>query len=140
MQRKWKKSGCPDIREHITRISPFLLAMCLAVCIMPLPDKPYDWKFAKNIYSAAASCISRIYGYITHPSDDYGQAGFSDKGGFLSGLGENDDEVLRISSDNNNITDLRLIGCISGEFRGQEWAFDTESERTRAQCLCGESR
>lgn len=128
VQRKWKKIGCPDIREHITRISPFLLAMCLAVCIMPLPDKPYDWKFAKNIYSAAASCISRIYGYITHPSDDYGQAGFSDKGGFLSGLGENDDEVLRISSDNNNITDLRLIGCISGEFRGQEWAFDTESE------------
>ena len=128
VQRKWEKSGCPDIREHITRISPFLLALSLIVYMMPSPDKPYGWKFAKNIYSSAASCINRLYGYITHPSDDYGQAGFSDNGGFLSGLGENDDEVLRITSENKKITDLKLVGCISGEFKGREWVFDTESE------------
>lgn len=128
VQRRWTKSGYPDIKEHITRISPLFIAVCLIVYMIPAKDEPYDWKFVKNIYNSTVSCINRIYGYITHPSDDYGTIGFSDNGGFLGGLGENDEEVLFITSDNKQIRDFKLVGCISGDFRGNEWRFGSDDQ------------
>ncbi len=127
IQRRWKKSGDADIRGHITRIAPVFLAACLVVYFVPAPDEPYDWQLAKDIYNSAATFISRIYGFIAHPSDDYGSIGFSDKGGFLSGLGSSDEEVLFITAGNTTVKDFRLVGCISGDFTGREWVFDTES-------------
>ena len=128
IQRHWKKSGCPDIKEHITRISPIFLAACLIVYVIPAPDEPYDWQFAKDIYNGASSLINRIYGYIAHPSDDYGKIGFSDNGSFLSGLSENDEDVLLIEVGNTTIRDVQLVGCISGDFTGREWVFSSDTE------------
>jgi len=128
VQRKWTKSGYPDIREHITRISPFLAGLCLAVYLLPASSKPYDWQLAKNIYNNTVVLANRIYGYITHPSDEYGEIGFSDKSGFLAGISGGDEEVLYITANEPEIKELRLVGCISGDFRGREWIFDTKSE------------
>ncbi len=128
IQRYWKKSGCPDIKEHITRISPLFLALCLIVYAVPAPDEPYDWQIAKDIYNGAASLINRIYGYLAHPTDDYGKIGFSDNGSFLSGLGENDEDVLLIEVGNTAVRNVRLVGCISGDFTGREWVFSSGTE------------
>ncbi len=128
IQRGWVKTGSPGIKAHITGISPILLAICLAVYLVPAPAEPYDWQFAKDIYSGASSLIGRIYGYITHPSDDYGSIGFSDSGAFLAGLSDNDEEVLLIEVGNPAVKDVRLVGCVSGEFTGREWVFDTGTE------------
>ncbi len=128
IQMHWNKAGSTDIREHTARISPLLLAVCLLAYIFPSPDKPYDWQFAKAVYRYTVSCVNRFYGYIAHPSDDYGSTGFSDKGSFIGGLNGNDEEVLIISSNNTTIKDLRLVGCMSGDFTGREWKFDTESD------------
>ena len=128
IQRVWVKSGSPGMREHITRVSPILLAVCLTVYLIPAPEEPYDWQFAKDIYTGASSFLNRIYGYITHPADDYGSTGFSDSGAFLAGLKGNDDEVLVITAGNTMIRSCRLVGCISGDFTGREWVFDTAAE------------
>ncbi len=125
IQRRWTKSGCPDIREHITRTAPILLAACLAVYLIPAPDEAFDWKFAKDIWYDTADLITRVYGYITHGSEDYGKIGFSDSASFLPGLGDNDEEVLTVTVGNTAIKDIRLVGCISGDFRGREWVFDS---------------
>ena len=128
IQRGWIKSGSPDIKPHITGIAPMLLAVCLAVYLVPAPAEPYDWQFAKDIYNGASSFISRIYGYITHLSDDYGSIGFSDSGAFLAGLKDNDEEVLLIEVGNPAVKDVRLIGCIGCDFTGREWVFDTDTQ------------
>ena len=128
IQRVWIKSGSPDIKAHITSISPILLAVCLTVYLVPAPDEPYDWQFAKDIYNGASSLIGRIYGYLTHPSDDYGSIGFSENGSFLAGLQGNDEEVLIIEVGDTAIKDVRLVGCISSDFTGREWVFDTDTE------------
>ena len=128
IQNRWKKSGRPDMKEHITRISPFFLAVCMVVFMLPFPSKPFSWQFAKNIYYSTVSCFNRLYGLIAHPSDDYGNIGFSDNGKFLSGLNENDQEVLRITTEYNRLCDMRLVGCVSGEFKGREWVFETDKE------------
>lgn len=125
IQLRWKKSGYTDPKEHITRISPILLAVCLAVYLIPAPAEPYDWQLAKDICNNTAAFVSKVVGYITHLSDDYGTVGFSDKGGFFGNLGGNDEEVLIITAGNTTIKNFRLVGCISGEFTGREWLFDT---------------
>ncbi|MCR5122698.1 MAG: transglutaminase domain-containing protein [Ruminococcus sp.] len=126
IQERWKKSGCPDMKDHITRVSPFLLAICIAVCMIPAPDKPYGWQFAKDIYFGTVSQLNRIYGLFAHTSDEYGSIGFSDDGSFVSKLYDNDKEVLYIRSDDSKVDELRLVGCIGGDFRGREWVFDTD--------------
>lgn len=128
IQRGWVKSGSPDIKAHITSISPILLAVCITVYLVPAPAEPYDWQFAKDIYNNTSSFLSRIYGYITHPSDDYGSIGFSDSGAFLSGLQGNDAQVMTIEVGNMAVKDVRLVGCISGDFTGREWVFDTDTQ------------
>ena len=128
IQRGWAKSGSPDIKAHITGISPILLAVCLAVYLVPAPAEPYDWQFAKDIYNDTSSFLSRIYGYLTHPSDDYGSIGFSDSGVFLAGLKGSDEEVLLIEVGNMAVKDVRLVGCIGEDFTGREWVFAAGAE------------
>ncbi len=128
IQRGWVKSGSPDIKAHITGISPMLIAVCLIVYLVPAPAEPYDWQFAKDIYSSVSSVFGRIYGLLTHLSDDYGSIGFSDSGTFLAGLQGNDEEVLVIEVGNTAVKEVRLVGCISGDFTGREWVFDTDTE------------
>lgn len=128
VQRKWEKSGSTSIRDHITMISPVFLAVCLFVHSLPAPDEPYDWKLAKDIWSGTVYAVSGIYGYLAHPAEEYGSIGFSDSGGFLAGLSASDEEVLLLSVGNTTIKDLRLVGCMSGDFTGREWVFDTGSE------------
>lgn len=128
IQRGWVKSGSPDIKAHITGISPMLIAVCLITYLVPAPAEPYDWQFAKDIYNNTSSFLNRIYGYITHLSDDYGSIGFSDSGVFLAGLQGNDEEVLRIEVGDPAVKEVRLTGCISGDFTGREWVFDTDTE------------
>ncbi|MBR6045139.1 MAG: hypothetical protein IKP47_05845 [Ruminococcus sp.] len=125
IQRSWVKSGSPDINEHITRVSPFIAALCLIVYLIPAPAKPFGWEFAKDIFNRTVSALSRIFGSSSDSSDDYGMIGFSDGGGFFSGLSSNDDEVLRINVNNSVIRAFRLVGCMSGDFSGCKWVFDT---------------
>ncbi|MBQ4310393.1 MAG: transglutaminase domain-containing protein [Oscillospiraceae bacterium] len=129
IQLGWKKSGQTDIKEHITKLSPILLAVCLTVYIIPAPDTPFDWQFAKDIWNYGGALANRIIGSIAHPSDEYGNIGFSDSGSFIAGLGRNNDEdVLIITADSKKIKELRLVGCISGEFTGRQWIFDTDRD------------
>ena len=133
VQLRWSKSGFPEMKGHIVRLSPFFLAACLIVSGIHAPDAPYDWHFVRVLCDGTVFCFNRVYGFFAHPSDDYsaaGKAGFSDSGGFLSGLGDNDEEVLQIRVPNTAIRNFRLVGCISGDFRGREWVFDTEKEST----------
>ena len=78
IQRSWVKSGSPDINEHITRVSPFIAALCLIVYLIPAPAKPFGWEFAKDIFNRTVSALSRIFGSSSDSSDDYGMIGFSD--------------------------------------------------------------
>ncbi|MBP0973387.1 MAG: transglutaminase domain-containing protein, partial [Oscillospiraceae bacterium] len=127
IQRRWHKSGYPEPKEHITRLALVFLTAVLLVYAVPAPAEPYDWQFAKDIYAFTSTQVSRLYGILSHPSEEYGQIGFSENGGFFAGIGSSDDEVLYITAGNTKIRDLRLVGCISGEFTGTEWIFDTET-------------
>ena len=126
IQRTWKKSGSPEMEGHITRIAPFLLAVCLSVYAAPAPDKPYDWQFAKDLYHNCVTLANRVYGSFMHPKDDYAAMGFSDRGSFASFLSTNDEDALFIQTDHTSLRDFRLVGSISNDFTGREWVFHSE--------------
>lgn len=130
IQSKWKKKGYPDIKEHVARISPVLLALCITVHLIPAPDTPYDWQFVKDIYTNASVYINKLINFISHPYEEYADIGFSDTSGFYDNIRSKDREVLVVTSSNSRIGNLRLIGCVSGEFNGEGWIFDTENEST----------
>ncbi|MBQ7959519.1 MAG: hypothetical protein IJ330_07440, partial [Oscillospiraceae bacterium] len=128
VQHRWKKEGTFSLKEHIARISPLLIILCVAVYFIPVSDKPYDWQFAKDIYNKAVVIVNRFSGFITHPKEEYGNIGFSENGGFSGTLKDNDDEVLFISSDNSGAKNLRLTGVVSEKFDGRKWEFDTKKK------------
>ena len=130
IQSKWKKDGSVSKKEHLARISPVILALCLAVLALPAPKEPYQWNIVKSVCSSVAELAKKLTGFISHPWEQYGEVGFSDEGKFLEGLNGSDSEVLEIYISNSSsiVSNLKLIGCISGDFAGNRWIFDTETE------------
>ncbi|MBP1548416.1 MAG: hypothetical protein J6A05_00275 [Oscillospiraceae bacterium] len=126
IQDKWEKKGYPDIKEHVTRISPIILALCITVFLIPAPDAPYDWQFAKDIYNKASIYIGKLIEFVAHPNEEYANISFSDSNKFYDNIQYIEQEVLVVTSDNTKINNLRLIGCVSGEYDGDSWIFDTE--------------
>lgn len=127
IQRKWKKDGYTGMKEHIVRLSPVLIVLCIGVYLLPASSEPYGWNIVKSIYSNAVVFVNKVAGFIVRPSEEYANIGFSDEGEFSAGISDNDQEVLIISV-NENIGTLRLIGCVSGEFEGNGWVFDVKKE------------
>lgn len=127
IQRKWKKDGYTGTKDHIARLSPVLIALCIGVYLLPAPSEPYGWNIVKSIYSNAVVFINKVAGFIGRPSEEYVYIGFSEEGEFSAGIFDNDEEVLNVSMD-EKIEDLRLIGCVSGEFEGSRWVFDVKEE------------
>lgn len=128
IQGRWKKEGCSDLNPHIARLSPVLLILCITVYFIPAYDKPYDWQFIKDFYNTASLYASRLISLVTHPTEEYAGIGFSDSSGFYDELKGGDRDVLNISCGTGRLDKLRLTGCISGEFDGTKWIFDTRSE------------
>lgn len=130
IQSKWKKDSSVSKKEHLARISPIILALCLAVLVLPAPKEPYQWNIVKSVCSNVANFVKKLTGFISHPWEQYGEVGFSDDGRFLEGLNSSDTEVLEIYISNSSsiVSNLKLIGCISGDFAGNRWIFDTETE------------
>lgn len=129
IQSKWKKDGETGKKQHLSRISPIILALCIGVLAFPAPKEPYQWNVVRSVVSNVAYFMQKVTGFISHPWEQYGTTGFSDDGNILAGLDSSDVEVLDIGmSSSNIISSLQLIGCISGEFTGKGWVFDTETE------------
>lgn len=127
IQRKWKKDGYTGMKGHIAGLSPVLIALCVGVYLLPAPSEPYGWDIVKSIYSNTVVFMHKVASFIIHPSEEYASIGFSDEGEFSAGISGNDREVLIVSAD-DNIRNLRLIGCVSGEFDGNRWIFDIENK------------
>ncbi len=130
IQSKWEKKGYPDIKGHVTRISPIILALCVTVFLIPAPDTPYDWQFVKDIYNKASVYFGKLVEFVSHPDEEYANISFSDSHKFYDNIQYVDQEVLVVTSNNTRITNLRLVGCISGEYDRDHWVFDTEKETT----------
>lgn len=127
VQKYWKKSGYTDRKAHLVTVAPFLLLIVVLAYLLPNSDKPFDWKFAKNIWNQTVIRFEKMESGIFRSRDSYPVMGFSDSGKILGKIGKNDKEVFNLSSGNSG-TLIRLGGRIFDTFDGHEWTVNATED------------
>lgn len=124
LQEHWKKKRSGSLKGQMLWLSPFLGVYLLLMAIMPAPEKPYDWQWAKDIYAQVKEVFLEVSQNIMrggHEDFDMALSGFSDDVELGSDVRENDREVMRIQSQNTLATNVYLIGKIYDTFDGRQW-------------------
>ena len=136
LQEHWKKARSGSLKKQMLWLSPFLMIYILLMSIMPAPDTPYSWQWAKDIYSQVKESFLEISQNIFRGgSEDFDTSlsGFSDDNGELGGgVQDNDREVMYIQAKSYLMTNMYLIGRVYDTFDGRQWRqeyHDSEEER-----------
>lgn len=135
LQEHWKKTRSGDRKAQMLWLSPFLCVYLLFMAVMPAPETPYDWQWARNLYNQVKKSFLVVSQNIFHGNrEDYSMAlsGFSDDGELGEGVQDDDREVMQIQAQRNLMSNLYLIGKVYDTFDGRQWLQeygDGEEER-----------
>lgn len=130
IQGHWKKerSQGSSREAHTLWIMPFLLLYLVLLAAMPAPEKPYDWKWAKNIFGRLCENILTYTRNIKWGSrEGFGMAfsGFSEDGELRGGLQEESGRIMRIQVSRdvpgNSPGNIYLTGKVYDTFDGKGW-------------------
>jgi hypothetical protein len=122
IQLYWNKSGYTEHKGHLVSVSPFVLAVCIAVFLLPSSDRPYDWGFVKKICEGAVEAARWTADLIHLGDEDYGAViGFSDESGFSDSLKRDVEEMLTVRFEGEAPEVLYLTGKTFDTFDGREW-------------------
>lgn len=137
MQRFWKKKKERDTREYVLWLLPFCALYMVVMLLMPVPDKPYDWQFVKDAYNGLKEDFT-VWNEMRNRKgqEDFGTAvvGFSEDGRLMSGLFDNNQELLTIQGSHGLVTNVYLVGKVYDTFNGKQW-LQTSSEDTQERML-----
>ena len=124
LQEHWKKA---------LWLSPFLVIYLLLLAVMPAPEKPYDWQWAKVIGSQIRESFLMFSENLLHGSDeDFGTAlsGFTDDGSLRGDIREDDRTVMRIRTQDDFPASVYLTGKIYDTFDGGQWRQEYRGDGT----------
>ena len=130
IQTRWKKEGDPGIRAHVVFMLPFILAVIIPLSLIKAPDRPYDWKFFKDLAkNVRVGCEMLIQALSGEGGWDEGDTmGFSDRGAVGGSVSGEPYTVLSVSSDTENDYRLYLSGKTFDTFDGRKWEKSDKSE------------
>ena len=136
LQEHWRRTQDGNKRKLMLWLSPFLMIYFLLMSIMPAPEMPYSWQWAKDIYGQVKESFLEISQNIfrgNREDFDTSLSGFSDDNGKLGGgVRDNDREVMYIQAKSYLVTNMYLIGKVYDTFDGRQWLqeyHDSEEER-----------
>ena len=135
LQQHWEKKRSGSLKAQMLWLSPFLCAYLLLMVMMPAPEAPYDWKWAKNIYDHVRESFLVVTQNLfrgSHEGYNTSLSGFSEDGELGEGVDEDDREVMYIQAQRSLVTNLYLIGKVYDTFDGRQWLQeyrDDEKER-----------
>ncbi|MCH5341000.1 MAG: transglutaminase domain-containing protein [Acetatifactor sp.] len=124
LQEHWKKARSGGLKAQMLWLSPFLCVYLLLMAVMPAPETPYDWQWAKNLYSQVKESFLVVSQNLFHGNrEDFSTAlsGFSDDGELGDGVQDDDREVMKIQAQRSLMTNLYLIGKVYDTFDGRQW-------------------
>lgn len=137
MQYFWRKKRERDTREYVLWLLPFCALYIVLMLLMPVSDKPYDWKFVKDAYHDLKEELI-VWNELRNRKgqEDFGTAvaGFSEEGRLMSGLLDNNQELLTIQGTQGLVTNVYLVGKVYDTFDGRQW-LQTGTENTRERML-----
>ncbi len=135
IQSRWekvRKEG--NTREaHTLWIMPFLALYLILMAAMPTPEEPYDWMWAKNIYSRIEDTFTTLTQNLKWGSrEGFGVAfsGFSEEGTVGGNLRQDPEEVMSIRVQpglgRGGPEHLYLTGSVADTFDGRSWSLERQ--------------
>ena len=128
VQMSWKKEGDPGLKVHVVCMLPVILAVIIPLSLIKVPDRPYDWRFFKDLAkSIRTGCEILIESMSSEGWDGGDTMGFSDRGSIGKSISGEPYTVLSVSSDTENDYRLYLSGKTFDTFDGRKWEKTDES-------------
>jgi len=130
IQAGWKKETVIGKKEHVVFIMPFLIVLIIPLCLVKIPDKPYDWRFVRVAYDNIKSGYEVIVQTLFPENgwDGGDNMGFSERAA-LGGIIKDDPyKVLFVSSDSPNDYRVYLAGKSFDSFDGHRWIKKDDSK------------
>ncbi|MCM1134796.1 MAG: DUF3488 and transglutaminase-like domain-containing protein [Clostridium sp.] len=128
-QRRWKKEKGDDTYAYMLWILPFFILYFLLMMLTPVPEKPYDWHFVRNIYRQIKESFLEILQQIgKNGQEDYdlSLSGFTESGALEGELGRDDREIMTIESGFALNSNVYLTGKVYDTFDGRQWLQENE--------------
>lgn len=126
-QRGWKKCRNKGIQAYMIWLTPFLVFYIILLLAMPVPKKPYDWQWVKDIVSWVSESVTAFsQNVFTGGKEDYdlGLSGFSEDGALGGNVSANRRELMTVQGDKRLKTNVYLMGKVYDTFDGIEWRKD----------------
>ena len=130
-QEHWKKQLSGSLKAQMIWLTPFFGVYLLLMAVMPAPNHPYDWEWARQLYSQVReSFLELSQNMLRGGSEDYDTSlsGFSGDGNLGSGVDEDDRQVMEIQSQYSLMTNMYLIGKVYDSFDGRQWTQENQME------------
>ena len=130
-QEHWKKQLSGGLKAQMIWLTPFFGVYLLLMAVMPAPNHPYDWEWARQLYSQVReSFLELSQNMLRGGSEDYDTSlsGFSGDGNLGSGVDEDDRQVMEIQSQYSLMTNMYLIGKVYDSFDGRQWTQENQME------------
>lgn len=117
-------------------ILPFLGIYLFLMCLMPAPENPYEWTFAKQICrkigESAVGITESIKGFWKNEDFNFSFVGFSEDGSFGGSLLNSNRTVMTLTPDKALKTNIYLTGKTFDTFENNEWVqtdFSTDMDK-----------
>lgn len=131
----WKKVHASEKGHFLFSVLPFLAGYLVFMLLLPAPEEPYDWQFAKDIIKNVNEAFKEISrNWIDRNREDFnfGTSGFDGKGNLLAGISDENKILMQVQGQSGLKTNVYLTGKIYDTFDGSEWEStnnSTEDER-----------
>ncbi len=126
----WKKIHATGKGHFMFSILPFLALYFVFMFLMPAPEEPYDWRFAKDFIKNVNEAIKEISrNWINRDREDFdfGVSGFDGDGSLLSGISDGNKTLMFIQGQSGLKTNVYLTGKIYDTFDGTGWESTNET-------------
>ena len=128
-QSRWDKMRSENSKQYMLWILPFFALYFLLLLFMPAPQKPYQWQWAKDAYSAVKEAfLIATQNLAGKGREDFDMAfsGFSEDGELRGDLAESSQELMTIRCNAKQLTNVYLAGTVYDTFHGRGWEKNDE--------------
>lgn len=135
IQKRWRKrrTAASGREAHTLWILPFLAVYLAFTAVMPAPEEPYDWQWAKRAFQGISEAFQSFRQNLKWGDrEGFGITfgGFSEEGDVGGDLEQSRDEVMRVQvhwdAEPEAGLYLYLTGTVYDTFDGRGWSRERE--------------
>lgn len=128
-QSRWKKIHSKSRKQYMLWILPFFVLYFFLLLLVPAPQKPYQWQWAKDAYFAIKEAVltaTQNLSWKAREDFDMAFSGFSEDGELRGDLLQSNQELMTVQSSAKQLTNVYLAGTVYDTFHGRGWEKEDE--------------